>query len=50
VLGYVGHDLRAPLATISGYSALLLADADERQRKLLQTIERSAWFRPWVAR
>ena len=42
VLGYVGHDLRAPLATISGYSALLLADADERQRKLLQTIERSA--------
>ena len=42
VLGYVGHDLRAPLATISGYSALLLTDADERQRKLLQTIERSA--------
>ena len=42
VLGYVGHDLRAPLATISWYSALLLADADERQRKLLQTIERSA--------
>ena len=42
VLGYVGHDLRAPLATISGYSALLLADADEKQRKRLQTIQRSA--------
>ncbi len=44
VLGYVGHDLRAPLATISGYSALLLADADEKQRKLLQTIQRNAKY------
>ena len=44
VLGYVGHDLRAPLATISGYCALLLAEAHEQQRKLLQTIERSVKY------
>ncbi|TXI28978.1 MAG: HAMP domain-containing histidine kinase [Ottowia sp.] len=43
-LGYVGHDLRAPLATISGYCALLLAEAHEQQRKLLQTIERSVKY------
>ena len=40
VLGYIGHDLRAPLATISGYSALLQAEADGEQHKLLQTIQR----------
>ena len=44
VLGYVGHDLRAPLATISGYSALLIADAPEHQKKLLQTIQRSVKY------
>lgn len=44
VLGYIGHDLRAPLATISGYSALLLADASEKQHKLLQTIQRSVKY------
>ncbi len=44
VLGYVGHDLRAPLATISGYSELLLADAPEHQQKLLQTIQRSVKY------
>lgn len=43
VLGYVGHDLRAPLATISGYSALLLAGAHER-RKVVQTIQRSVKY------
>jgi len=44
VLGYIGHDLRAPLATISGYSALLLANAEEQQRKPLQTIQRSVKY------
>ncbi|MBH1964464.1 MAG: HAMP domain-containing histidine kinase [Comamonadaceae bacterium] len=44
VLGYIGHDLRAPLATISGYSALLLANADENQHKLLETIQRSVKY------
>ncbi len=41
VLGYIGHDLRAPLATISSYAALLLARADEDQHHQLQTIQRS---------
>ncbi|MBK6614059.1 HAMP domain-containing sensor histidine kinase [Ottowia sp.] len=44
VLGYIGHDLRAPLATISGYSALLLADAHEKQHKRLLTIQRSVKY------
>ncbi len=44
VLGYVGHDLRAPLATISGYSTLLLSEAHDKQRKLLQTIQRSVKY------
>jgi len=44
VLGYIGHDLRAPLATIRGYSDLLLADAPEKHQKLLQTIQRSVKY------
>lgn len=44
VLGYIGHDLRAPLATIRGYSELLLADAHEKQHKLLMTIQRSVKY------
>lgn len=40
LLGYIGHDLRAPLATITGYSDLLLADADENQRSVLRNIQR----------
>lgn len=44
ILGYIGHDLRAPLATISGYSSLLLADAHEKQRKHLLTIQRSVKY------
>lgn len=41
ILSYIGHDLRAPLATISGYSTLLLADAHDKQRRYLLTIQRS---------
>lgn len=44
VLGYIGHDLRAPLATIRGYSTILLADAPEKQRKMLHTIQRSVKY------
>lgn len=44
VLGYVSHDLRAPLATIEGYSAVLLANASEHQSKLIQTIRRSVKY------
>lgn len=44
VLGYIGHDLRAPLATISGYSDLLLAEVPAKQQKLLQTIQRSVQY------
>lgn len=44
VLGYIGHDLRAPLATISGYAGLLLADAHEKQRKLLLTIQNNVKY------
>lgn len=44
VLGYISHDLRAPLATIRGYSELLLADAQEKQQKLLTTIQRSVKY------
>ncbi|MET4575387.1 sensor histidine kinase [Ottowia thiooxydans] len=40
-IGYISHDLRAPLATISGYTALLLNDATEAQKKSLLSIQRS---------
>ena len=40
-LGYVSHDLRAPLATISSYASLLLNRADSKQATLIQAIERS---------
>ena len=44
VLGYIGHDLRAPLATIKGYSELLLADAPPKQQALVKTIQRSVKY------
>lgn len=44
VLGYIGHDLRAPLATISSYSSMLLSKADEDQRRPLQAIQRSIQY------
>ncbi|WP_051237474.1 sensor histidine kinase [Ottowia thiooxydans] len=44
VLGYISHDLRAPLATISGYSALLLGEANDDQRKQLHAIQRGVKY------
>lgn len=44
ILGYVSHDLRAPLSTISGYSSLLLANANEDQRKHLLAIQRGVKY------
>lgn len=40
-LGYVSHDLRAPLATISSYAKLLLHLADSKEANLIHAIERS---------
>ncbi|WP_269764913.1 sensor histidine kinase [Burkholderia ubonensis] len=43
-LGYVSHDLRAPLATIAGYAGLLLDAADSKQAHLIRAIERSVSY------
>ena len=40
-LGYISHDLRAPLASISGYAELLFNDATDDQRKSLISIQRN---------
>ncbi|WP_083851250.1 ATP-binding protein [Pusillimonas noertemannii] len=41
IASYVSHDLRAPLATIMGYSRLIEQTADPRQKGLLDAITRS---------
>jgi len=43
-LGYVSHDLRAPLATIASYAKLLKERADSRQTSLIMAIERSVTY------
>ncbi len=43
-LGYVSHDLRAPLATIASYAKLLRDKADSRQTSLVLAIERSVTY------
>ncbi|KAG8152690.1 sensor histidine kinase [Burkholderia catarinensis] len=40
-LGYVSHDLRAPLSTINGYAKLLLQGATHGQARLIRSIDRS---------
>ncbi|AEC21057.1 integral membrane sensor signal transduction histidine kinase [Pusillimonas sp. T7-7] len=41
-LSYVGHDLRAPLATIVGYARMLQAGSTPEQKNHIEAIERSA--------
>ena len=41
IVGYISHDLRAPLATIAGYSKLMEKNASEQQKLKLNAITRS---------
>ena len=43
-LSYIGHDLRAPLATIVGYTRLLRQTGTPEQAEHLRAIERSASY------
>ena len=43
-LAYVGHDLRAPLATITGYARLLANGVNDVQQPLVDVISRSAQY------
>lgn len=40
-LGYIGHDLRAPLATIAGYARLLSQQESSDDKRHVRAIERS---------
>jgi signal transduction histidine kinase len=44
VLGYVSHDLRAPLTAIRGHAALLATEPPAHQPRLLHAIERSVQY------
>ncbi|MDY7218081.1 ATP-binding protein [Denitrificimonas sp. JX-1] len=41
IVGYISHDLRAPLATIAGYTKLMESNASEQQKIKLNAITRS---------
>ncbi|HZJ93596.1 MAG TPA: ATP-binding protein [Thiopseudomonas sp.] len=41
IVGYISHDLRAPLATIAGYTKLMEDNATEQQKLKLNAITRS---------
>lgn len=41
IVGYISHDLRAPLATIAGYAKLMENNASEQQQLKLNAITRS---------
>src|SRR3546814_1431892 len=42
-LSYVGHDLRAPLATIVGYARMLQAGRSEEHTSELQSLMRTSY-------
>ncbi|ANN79498.1 hypothetical protein BAU07_22380 [Bordetella flabilis] len=44
ILGYIGHDMRAPLATIAGYTRLLRQDATPSQTAYIDIIDRSVGY------